>query len=511
MLCWLKTPVARETSIFTQPQHSCFLLFITLLGFSSFGSPVKISPPPNSQNLSVSIPPWAQGRFFAVSDTEPFARHLQYDREYLNALGVITDFYLSVEGQVNHSRRSAGSMSDAGRACNAKPKSWHAATQNVALNRGWPVSESNGSICITNFYGVPLSFPLSVERIREVFEVGVKAVNRNSYRVMLETVGNWTYAKGGLSLEVEFASQICELKNYGGFRLHRKWYHAVGATNEPGNRHLPDGKRKWLHEVHRIENGAVVAAAMTLPINPGKGVFHNVTDRATTMMATWGGAVNPASQFEPSTVYDNLALAAAQEKGSRYAQQMEDVILGSNTAILALPLVLNLIPVSLITICEKWTMVIYVLLSDILTALPMLIKGIELLNIGNSNFTEIVTRIGDTHEEETIAIETWVATCRVQHDAKTIGIVFITTASVAMFVGVLLELIAYSLLSRARRKKREEIDEMQYLEEYEQHAWKYYDKVNQSRGMMQDYGFREVGRSRPIHDTWTPMPAWHSP
>ncbi|KAI0567356.1 hypothetical protein FGB62_3g360 [Gracilaria domingensis] len=483
---------------------SLFLFLLALLSNRACALPSRLTPPSYSQNLSVNLPPWAQGRLFAISDSAPFAHHLQNDPDYVLGLGIVNDFFAAVQEEINLNRISRNSTGYS-QPCNVRPESWHRATHNAAVNRGWPVSKVNGSICITDYHGIPASFSLRSERFLEAIGEGFAAVNRYAYRIMLDTVGNWTSIGEDAGLPIEFPSQICDLKNYGGFRLSGKWWAAVGVTNEPANFHVPDGKRISIGEIHRTENGTVVSALMTLPINPGTGEEHSVTDRATTIITTWGGAVNAFSRFEPSTAHENVGLKAAVAKGSNVAQQMEDVILASNTAILAFPLVLNLVPGSLFTRYEKWKAVMYILLSDILTAMPMFIKGIELWSIGNARFTEIVTRMGDTLEEETIGVEMWVATCRVRHNVQTVGTIFITVASLAMAVGVGLEVIARSLMLRASKKRELEIDDIQALEQFEGAGWKHFNEVSPSgRWMMQNSGSSIP--LRPIHDTWVPMP-----
>eukprot|EP00178_Gracilaria_changii_P025453 TRINITY_DN78410_c0_g1_i1.p1 TRINITY_DN78410_c0_g1~~TRINITY_DN78410_c0_g1_i1.p1 ORF type:complete len:509 (-),score=47.18 TRINITY_DN78410_c0_g1_i1:330-1856(-) len=504
----LKFP-SEHLPLFSTDSSTLPLCILLILFLTSHALPPKPVPPPNSGNLSVNLPPWAQGRLFAISDTAPLANNLQRDANYIEAISLLTGFLASIEEQVDIARQNTSSI-DYGRSCNVRPATWPGATYHVAMNRGWPATEVNESTCTTDYYGVPPSFPHSVEQMREIVGRGFASLERKAYRIMLDTVGNWTNAEVDVSLPFEFPSQTCNLNNYGVFRLHGKWWTSISLTSRPSHLHLPDGQRVTISEVHRIANGTIVPALMTLPINPGIGEEHSVTDRATTIQTTWGGSVNPFSRFEPSTAHENVGLKAALAKGDNFAQQIEDVILASNTAILAFPLVLNLVPVSLVTRCDKWKLLTYVLLSDVLTVLPMLIKGIELWSIGNARFTEVVTRIGDTFAEETIAAEMWIASCRVNHNARTIGIIFMTASSLALVVGIVLEVIAKSLTSRVRRQQQQEMEEMQYLREYEQIGWKYYSQVRKSHGWITEDDESPLAVRR-VHDVWTPISEWNPP
>ncbi|PXF43125.1 hypothetical protein BWQ96_07159 [Gracilariopsis chorda] len=394
----------------------------------------SVTPPPYAANLSVNIAPWAQGRLFAISDKAPFATHMQHEPHYRTALNLLTDFFTRVERDVTDSRRqSKSSNSVRTRPCNTDPQRWRRATEFASRHRGWPVNSPHSSeVCVTDYYGPPLGYTLSLPHMRHLLSQGFEALERNAYRIMLDAVGNWTHATSGRLTTFEWTSQACELTNYGAVRLHGKWWPSVGITNKPPYQHLPDGQRIVIAEAHRLENATVVPALMTLPINPGTGTVHNVTDRATTIITIWGGASDPSSAYLPGTAERNVALLAARQKGEHFAQQMEDVLLPSNIAILAFPLALNLVPVALITDCDQWSAVLYILFSDVLTALPMLIKGIELVTIGKARFVQVVTRMGDTLDQATISAEMTVAVCRMRQDAGTIGVVFICIACAAM-------------------------------------------------------------------------------
>lgn len=467
-----------------------------------------LTPSPNAANLSVDIASWAQGRLFAISDTAPFAVHLQHEPDYRTAVMILTNFLTLVERDITNSRQfSKSSKSVRTRPCNTNPIKWQLATDAANRHRGWPVTSRKPlDFCVTDYYGAPVGYTLSLPYMRHLLLRGSETLERNVHRIMLDAVGNWTQATAARLSTFEWTSQVCELTNYGAVRLRGKWWLTAGITNKPANLHLPDGQRMVIAEVHRLQNETLVPALMTLPINPGSGTVHNITDRATTIITTWGGASDPASAFMPGTVERNAALLAARQKGEHFAQQMEDVLLPSNIAILAFPLALNLVPVALITDCDQWGTVLYILFSDVLTALPMLIKGIELVTIGKARFMQQVTRMGNTLDQDTISAELTMAVCRMRQDAGTIGHVFICIACVAIVFGVALEVLARLLVWRKKERRRLEEEEKLYFDEFERARWKYehdvyqYDDVHWS--MPQYAGGHSL---KTGHDIWTPM------
>lgn len=188
---------------------------------------------------------------------------------------------------------------------------------------------------------------------------------------------------------------------------------------------------------------------MTLPLNPGSGTAHHVVTDATTSIATWQGAPHP-SQFHSVNLEDNLALQAALDASDHHVRQLDDAVTPSNIAILALPLVLCLLPIALFADVRPKAMLLYAMLSDVLTALPMAIKGAELLSISKRRFAAHVTRLGDTSSsnEISVAAELWVCVCRTRADTRPTGVAFVSVAIVTMVTGLVLEVVARRWMRR---------------------------------------------------------------
>lgn len=195
---------------------------------------------------------------------------------------------------------------------------------------------------------------------------------------------------------------------------------------------------------------------MTLPLHPGTGEVHAVVADSTTVFSMRAGPAHP-SQFYPQALESNPALTDALDQGGEHVQQVEDAIAISNIAILALPMVLTLVPIAAIADVSRTRMVLYLILSDVLTTVPMGIKGVELLLIAKQEFIGTVTRMSDTAAdkmENTAVSELWVAQCGIRASVKPYGIAFVTVSVVMLVLGVVSEVIArWWIGKRARRKQ----------------------------------------------------------
>lgn len=79
----------------------------------------------------------------------------------------------------------------------------------------------------------------------------------------------------------------------------------------------------------------------------------------------------------------NLALQRALQRGEHQTQQTNDAKKPSNIANFVFPLVMNVVTVSVIAEVSTIGILPYTLLTGVLTAVPVAIKGVELLLIGN--------------------------------------------------------------------------------------------------------------------------------
>lgn len=145
----------------------------------------------------------------------------------------------------------------------------------------------------------------------------------------------------------------------------------------------------------------------------------------------------------------------------------DDAITPSNLAIFAMRMLLTLVPLALMTKKGRKRIIFYMMLSDILTALPMLIEGVELLQIAHSQFNEVVCRVGETSGETDVVAKTWVAKCRVRRNSRSIGIALVTVCLVSMAFGLALEIWSKRWLKWKDEEGTQQEESLKDIEHFE--------------------------------------------
>ena len=170
--------------------------------------------------------------------------------------------------------------------------------------------------------------------------------------------------------------------------------------------------------------------------------------------------------FYDETTEEIPALELALQHGAIAADQARDTILPSNAAILIAPLLLNLVPVAFLSSVGSCQMLLYILVTDVLTALPLGIKGVEVLTSADFVHRSSFTWILGANDGSTDALaETWVAECHMTHAFHNIGIAFITVAILAIVLGIALEFLAHRYVQRRTKRINKQLSEEQEFAE----------------------------------------------
>lgn len=356
------------------------------------------------------------------------------------------DQYLQATVAKNSSSKFTQTSSSATLLCNNPDGKWRSATINYLVNRGFTNPQS--PTCITDIFGVPSnkhnSQPYTEPQVHQLITSRGKAITSLAPALLNNiSISNWT--KPVYPIDHMYTRQFleCTLDHQAALRINGLWYVATGITNRPKMEWVAIGERQYLVEYIRVsKNGKLSPARMVLPINPVNGTMHYVDFQASTLIAYSRGGAQP-SQFRPIPLERNVAVVDALDIGDAFVQQIEDATTGSNIAILALPMILTLVPIALVADVSQRSMLLYILLCDILTALPMAIKGAELLSISRRRFTSMVSRMGDTSRcNESVVAEIWVADCGIRKNVGPTGLAFLTASMVLMAVGIALEVFA---------------------------------------------------------------------
>ena len=319
--------------------------------------------------------------------------------------------------------------------------------------RGWPTPDLS---CFTHVFGVPpaLSPLFNAARVRDIVRAHAAHITAAGPQMVRRAGLNWTYAEQRVGLPYRRSTLSCELDHIAAFRLAGHWFLSTKITNAPSDDWLPDYARAYSEEYVRMDDaGRLVAAKMTLPILGGDG--SEATPNATTSVTRWRGAAEP-NQVGNAAVEHNLAIRSAVEEADMFVRQVQDAISASNIAILALPMVLNVVPVALVAEVSLPALIACGVMSDVLTALPMGIKGVELMGISRRRFATVVTRMtGVSDTSKAAAGEMWVAECRTVERVRPVGVVFVVVAAVMMTVGVLVDFCAWRFMWCGTRRKRQ--------------------------------------------------------
>lgn len=425
-----------------------------------------ILPIIQAQRIGFDIPKVAQNRLFKVSFDWPISRFLNNETTILSRTKVILEHIREVEeGAIAHLRnRTRRQPDDPLRICNFDRKSWLNSVRTHFGNRGWADPNLD---CITELHGVAVSRtepPLhSLDTIFDSMAIRGRALDGLAKKVSDLVLGNWTDPHVVYNTPYNKLSARCALHHVGGVRVNGNWHIITSFTNAPKEQQLANFQRQYLIEYQRIgDDGKFVKPLiMRIPERENWVIFDNVT----TSLSSWRGLAG-SSFFGATFVEDNPAVNDALDAIDFYVQQAEDAMTPSGIAILVLPLLLNLIPISLLAEVSTAFMLVYVLLSDVLTAIPLAIKGGELIFIGRRRERAVVMRFSsslDGKVSETAASELWAAECRSNNNVLVAGIVFVVVSVTLVMIGIAAELISKDYVKRRKARRKQYIQEQQQL------------------------------------------------
>jgi len=113
----------------------------------------------------------------------------------------------------------------------------------------------------------------------------------------------------------------------------------------------------------------------------------------------------------------------------------------------------------------------YAILTDVLTTLPLAIKGIEILDYSQNQHTRCVAwSVGAETDKELAIIEMWCANCTNLTKFRTFGIALTSLAALFCLTGLAFEFMAYrwqrKKLERFRNHRYRLIQEKKYWEQF---------------------------------------------
>ncbi|PXF44363.1 hypothetical protein BWQ96_05883 [Gracilariopsis chorda] len=436
------------------PRQAGLLLLIFIIAPINVttSSCVQRSPSPTP---TVSTTKWYTGRYFYYSSDAPISSTLLKVQPFWNNVDIAIRTLQDVDSQI-HSQKTRLLNNATNRSelhfqppiCNLQDQHWANSAQDQILLRGY--SEKVDVSCVTDQvfedHQQQHIFDL-VYSINNLTKSYAKTIARNARSNFTnpDAIFNWPY---------NTATQHCHLNVLGAYRIQTNWYLNVGITNDRQEKHLEDFGRKYLAEGLGRNGKTALMNLYRRPKPKDADQTHKLIHNATTIIISHRDTADPGV-FKFTPLSENLAVRTALDKADFYSQQVSDAISPSSIALLVLPLFLNLVPIALIADVSTRSTFIYALLSDVLTVIPLSIKGIELISIGRSQFLGAVVRISSSADKKpspAAAAEIYVAKCHEKKNVVTIGITFLTISLVFLVIGLAAEVIARRFATR--RKKR---------------------------------------------------------
>lgn len=150
-------------------------------------------------------------------------------------------------------------------------------------------------------------------------------------------------------------------------------------------KNLPDKQRYYISEWVGVNSNGVFIDPLPMLLRPwdglgGEGNIHASEDPTTnrtkfaTSFSLWGGRES-LSGIHGLHSEDSPALKLALEKSEVAAGQATDALSASNIGILALPMALTVIPVTLLGDVSGEGMFFYAIITDVLTTVTFIVKG----------------------------------------------------------------------------------------------------------------------------------------
>ena len=302
---------------------------------------------------------------------------------------------------------------------------------------------------------------------KAIFNRGV-AIKRRVKDIALRVIDNFTSPGVPFNYTFSTVTAHCSMSAVCLAREGEHWRNILMISNAAKDHFLVDGHQQSIAEYARVVDGKLGDnMLMRLPVIDNGKIERVILDNTTTMIQSWAGNPNP-SCFREIPVDENPAMLEAIDLADHSSQIVEDALTSSNMAILLLPLGLNLIPLSLIAEQGTIAILLYTLLSDVLTVIPLGIKGVELVIIQKRKFRSVVTRVispelRNSTKPFASGGEMWGAECQVKNDVRKTGYALIITAIVFLVLGVGAEIAAKKYLvwrrgTRRWARKLEQVD-----------------------------------------------------
>lgn len=449
-----------------------FILFSSLLftapAFSQQCSdPRQCKPcqnaPPGESYTRACLPDWALNRTYTAATDAPIATAFRSHATSSKTVAAISTLLKYAESEYARLKEIDKSTSPLERIPNERKCNVHHNKKSEMIESlkrqlsefGWGLINPEET-CISQ-----LEPPVDSSTV-EAMETYIKNLDQVTGDAIRNAKLGWARPATYMYREYTGTYDRCKIWHYTAFRVNGRWSINTGITNDNVTATFEDFYRHYLVENLRLDgNKQIVPVLMKQRIMAadigdyvtGGDMVSRWETKSTTTMNTWGGTP-PTSLFTGLFgTGNNPAIAAAIEQDSATREQIEDATTVSGIAILVTPILLTMVPIALFADIDTSATLAYTLVTDILTVMPLAVKGIELLQYAaqkheaSRNWVYAHKLMDDSTP---VAIEMWYARCGANSRIGIIGAIFLACGILFMIAGIGLEFVAKRHMERRK-------------------------------------------------------------
>lgn len=386
---------------------------------------------------------WAISRTYGISNAAPFTTAIRNQSEAdKDTVTGIVDVFKTTEDKIKAAREKTK-----GSDCNLRNHDWTKKAKRALFDMR-KIGELDDS-CTTAHKHTRREARRYVRLFRrsaDAFQTAGKGLQKFTNPQWKKTypLRSWEYSSTS-------NEQKCDIEKASGVKYKGKWYVQAQITNHTVQQLLPTRGRGFYEEwVPEDLCCPLTVWYKTFKLNetalPTEQFIESGNLKPyTTITLIWEGQAD-LSAFYNMGYDDNRPLTSALLANALAVDQAQDATRLSNIAILALPMAMSFIPVAVIADVNDFAAFIYVLFTDFFSAIPFIIKGIELYVVGTDVQTNAETWIAGSGD--LFVAESWVAACQPLSKYKKFGIAFITIGFAVMLSGFFLEHVARKYMRR---------------------------------------------------------------
>lgn len=282
-------------------------------------------------------------------------------------------------------------------------------------------------------------------------------------RLASESYGlNWenVFPAGVLVFDPPDNYRQCRLARALGYRFRNRWTATAVFSNHSAESVVRN--RGTFREVISMDDANVTRAVpFSKPTYTGNTRTKTARESGTALLREMSGSVPPShfhpydqKHFFPQKLDRTACILKSLDDGNLEREMVEDSDTLSYLAILLLPVVLALAPIALFQDASTLATVVYAIVTDVVSVMPLAIKGIELIVYGSRrHYAFSADMHGMASGSQTVVVEAWAAECGMKPFVREKGIVLLAVAVTAMVFGVWFEFFARGWVHRRAKGK----------------------------------------------------------